>query len=107
MTQIEYPSRCILRYFFSRGQNADRRSVPAQKIRGLLESSLDVGRFFQPCAFAEFSVRQEIPQIRWAVPSNREAIDRNVVALIVDQTMERRLTLGASNTFKPVLLDRF
>ena len=103
LSQIEHPSRYKQRYFLSRGQN----SVPAQKIRGLLESSLDVGRYFQPRAFTEFPVRQEIAQIRRAVPSNREAIDEDVVALIVGQTVERRLTLGACNTFVPVLLDRF
>ena len=57
--------------------------------------------------FTEFPARQEIAQIRRAVPSNREAIDEDVVALIVGQTVERRLTLGACNTFVPVLLDRF
>ncbi len=72
----------------SRGQNAVRRSVPAQKIRGLLESSLNVGRYFQPHAFAEFPVRQEIAQVGWVVPSNCEAINGNVVALIVGQTVE-------------------
>ncbi len=49
MECLEYPHklsirmRCKLKYFLSRGQNAVRRSVPAQKIRGLLESSLNVG----------------------------------------------------------------
>jgi hypothetical protein len=90
----------------SRGQNTDRCSVPAQKIRGLLESSLDVERYFQPREFTEFPVRQEIAQIRQAVPSNREAIDEDVVALIVGQTVEWRQTLGACNAFVPVLLDR-
>ncbi len=80
---------------------------PCSKKRGLLESSLDVGRYFQPRVFTEFPVRQEIAQIRRAVPSNREAINEDVVALIVGQMVERRLTLGACNTFVPVLLDRF
>ena len=78
LSQIEYPSRCKLRCFLGRGQNTDRCSVPAQKIRSLLESSLDVGRYFQPRAFTEFPVRQEIAQVRRAVPSNREAIDEDV-----------------------------
>jgi hypothetical protein len=49
MECLEYPHklsiqmRCKLKYFLSREQNAIRRSVPAQKIRGLLESSLNVG----------------------------------------------------------------
>ena len=90
LSQIEHPSRCKLRYFLSRGQNTDRCSVPAQKIRGLLESSLDVGRYFQPRAFTEFPVQLEIAQIRRAVPINREAIDEDVVALIVGQTVEWR-----------------
>ena len=64
LSQIEHPRRCKLRYFLSRGQNTDRCSVPAQKIRGLLESSLHVGRYFQPRAFTEFPARQEIAQIR-------------------------------------------
>jgi hypothetical protein len=91
----EYPHklsirmRCKLKYSLSREQNAVRRSVPAQKIRGLLESSLNVGRYFQPRAFAEFPVRKEIAQVGWAVPSNREAIDGNVIALIVGQMVER------------------
>jgi hypothetical protein len=85
----EYPHklsirmRCKLKYFLSRGQNAIRRSVPAQKIRGLLKPSLNVGQYFQPRASAEFPVRQEIALVGWAVPSNREAINGNVVALIV------------------------
>ncbi len=99
--------RCKLKYFLSRGQNAIRCSVPAQKIRGLLESSLNVGRYFQPRAFAEFPVRQEIAQVGWAVPSNREVINGKVIALFVGQTVERRLTLGACYTFVPELLDCF
>ncbi len=99
--------RCKLKYFLSRGQNAVRCSVPAQKIRDLLESSLNVGQYFQPRAFAEFPVRQETAQVGWAVPSNREAINGNVVALIVGQTVERRLTLGACYMFAPELLDHF
>jgi hypothetical protein len=43
----------------------------------------------------------------WVMPSNREALDGDVVALIVGQTVERRLTLGVCNAFVPVLLDRF
>ncbi len=94
-------------YFLSRGQNTVRCSVPALKIRGLLKSSLNVGRYFQPRAFAEFPVRQEIAQVGWAVPSNHEAIDENVVALIIGQMVEWRLTLGACYTFVPELLDCF
>ena len=99
--------RCKLKYFLSKGQNAVRRSVPAQTIRDLLESSLDVGQYFQPHVFAEFPVRQEIAQVGWAVPSNRETFDGNTVALIVGQTVEQRLTLGACYTFVPEFLDRF
>jgi hypothetical protein len=113
MECLEYPHklsiqmRCKLKFFLSRGQNAIRRSVPAQKIRGLLKPSLNVGGYFQPRGSAEFTVRQELAQVGWAVPSNREAINGNVVALIVGQTVERRLTLGACYTFAPELLDCF
>ena len=55
----------------------------------------------------EFPVRQEVAQIRWAMPSNREALDGDVVALIVGQTVDQRLTLGVCNAFVPVLLGRF
>ena len=96
-----------MRYFLSRGQNTNRCSVPAQKIRGLLESCLDVGQYFQPHAFTAFPVRQEVAQAGWAVPSNREALNGDVVALIVGQTVEWRMTLGACNAFVPVLLDHF
>jgi hypothetical protein len=71
------------KYFLSRGLNTVRRSVPAQKIRGLLESSLNEGQNFQPRAFVEFPVGQEIAQVGWAMPSNREAFDGNVVSLII------------------------
>ena len=74
---------------------------------GLLKSSLDVGRYFQPRAFAEFHARQKIAQVGWVVPSNREAIDGNVVALIIGQTTEQRLTLEACSTFVSELLDSF
>jgi hypothetical protein len=115
MKCLEYPHklsirmRCKLKFFLSRGrgQNAVRRSVPAQKIRGLLKPSLNVGRYFQPRGSAEFTVRQELAQVGWAVPSNHEAINGNVVALIVGQMVEWRLTLGACYAFAPELLDRF
>ncbi len=101
---LEYPHklsirlRCKLEHFLSRGQNISRCSIPVQKIRGLLESSLDAW-------FAKFPVRQKIAQVGWAVPSNCEAINVNVIALIICQVVERRLTLGACYTFVPELLD--
>ena len=73
----------LTNYFLSRGLIPVRRSVPAQKIRGLLESSLNEGQHFQPRAFVEFPVGHEIAQVGWAMPSNREAFDGNVVSLIV------------------------
>ena len=56
---------------------------------------------------AAFPVRQKIAQVGWAVPSNREVIDGNVIAFIIGQAVERRLTLGACYTFGPELLDSF
>jgi hypothetical protein len=74
---------CKLKYFLSRGQNAVRHYDPTKKIRGLLESSPNVGGYFQPCAFVEFPVGQEIAQVGWAVPSDCETLNGNVTFLIV------------------------
>ena len=52
---------------------------PAQKIRGILESSRDERRNFQPRAVVEFPVRQEVAQVGWAMPSNGELLDGYVV----------------------------
>jgi hypothetical protein len=96
---------CKLKYLLSRGQNAIRHSVPAQKIRGLLKSSPNVGQYFQPCEFVKFPVGQEIAQVGWAVPSDHEVFNGNVISLIVGQTVEWGLALGACYAFVPEPLD--
>ena len=55
-------------------------AAPAQKIRGILESSRDERRNFQPRTFVEFPVGQEVAQIGWAMPSDGELLDRDVVS---------------------------
>ncbi len=66
-------------------------------------------RYFQPRAFVEFPVKQEVAQVvGWAVLSNCKAIDGNAVALIVGQKVERMLVLGACHhALVPKLLDLF
>jgi hypothetical protein len=102
--KLSIPMRCKRKYFLSRGKNAVRHSVPAQIMRDLLKSSLNVGQYFQLHVFAEFHVREEIAQAGWAVPNNREAINGNGIALIVGQTVEWRFILGACYTFVPEFL---
>ncbi len=53
----------------------------------------------------EFPVGQEVAQVGWAVPSNREAFNGNVVSLIVGLTMEWGLSFGACYAIMPQLLD--
>jgi hypothetical protein len=76
-----------------------------KKIWGLLESSPNVGRYFQPHAFVKFPVQQEISQVGWAVPRDREALNGDVISLIVGQTVEWRLALGACYAVVPNLLN--
>ena len=76
--------RCrVNNVFFEHGTKCLTAFSPCSKIKGLLESSLNVGQYFQPRAFVEFPVGQEIAQVGWAVPSDCEAFDGNVVSLIV------------------------
>ena len=53
----------------------------------------------------EFPVRQEVAQVGWAVPSNGELLDGDVVPLLISQTAEGRLVRRIGNTFCPQLLD--
>ena len=78
-------------YFLSRGHGRHRRPAPAQKIWGILESSLDEGQRFQPCAVMQFSVGQEVAQVGWAMPSDGQALNGDGVSLLVGQTTQRRL----------------
>jgi len=60
-----------------------RWSAPAQKIRGILESSRDEQRSFQPRAVVEFPVRQEVAQVGWAMPSDGKLLDGYVVSRLI------------------------
>jgi hypothetical protein len=94
-----------IKVFLSRGQDAFGHYVNAQKIRDLLESSPDVGQYIQPRAFVKFPVGQEIAQVGWAMPSNREVLNGNVISLIVSHTVEWGLALGNCYAVVPELLD--
>lgn len=91
----------------SRGQGHRRWPAPAQKIRGILESSRDERRNFQPRAVVEFPVRQEVAQVGWAMPSNGELLDGDVVPLLISQAAEGWLAGGIGDSFRPQLLDGF
>ena len=91
----------------SRGQGHRRWSAPAQKVRGILESSRDERRNFQPRAVVEFPVRQEVAQVGWAMPSNGESLDGDVVTPLISQAAEGRLALRIGDSARPQLLDGF
>jgi hypothetical protein len=66
--------------FFEQRARPPEVAAPAQKIRGILESSRDERRDFQPRTVVEFPVGQEVAQIGWAMPSDGELLDRDVVS---------------------------
>ncbi len=66
--------------FFEQRVRPPEVAAPAQKKRGILESSRDERRNFQPRAVVEFPVGQEVAQIRWAMPSDGELLERDVVS---------------------------
>ena len=82
-------------------------ACPCSKIRGILESSRDERRNFQPRAVVEFPVRQEVAQVGWAMPSNGELLDGDVVPLLISQAAEGWLAEGIGDSFRPQLLDGF
>ncbi len=55
----------------------------------------------------EFPVEQEVAQVRWAMPSNGELLDGDVVPLLICQAAEGRLVGGIGDLFFPHLLDGF
>jgi len=52
-------------------------------------------------------VRQEVAQVGWAMPSNGELLDGDVVPLLISQAAEGWLAGGIGNSFRPQLLDGF
>jgi hypothetical protein len=63
-SQFEFVQICKLKYLLSRGQIIGKHSVPAQKTRGLLDSSpSNVGIYFQPRAFVEFPEDRRSPKL--------------------------------------------
>ena len=82
-------------------------ACPCSKKRCILESSRDERQTFQPRAVGEFPVRQEVAQVGWAMPSNGELLDGDVVPLLISQAAEGWLAGGIGDSFWPQLLDGF